>query len=117
MRVQHQSLEIHIISRVLCTLIARLLPTSARHILSTAKAQTPVQVEYLVAVRSDSLNPSVKKSMTRAPVIWPKPCIENTAPIIAPRHLVVANLQSYQNVNRRNILAETDSDVMIEDNG
>jgi hypothetical protein len=94
-----------------------IVPTSARHILSTAKAHTPVQVEYLVAVRSDFLKPRVKNSMTKAPVIWPKPCMENTAPIMAPRHLVVANLHSYQYSNCLNTIEETNSDVIIEDSG
>lgn len=68
------------------------LPMSVRHILSTARAQTPVHFAAVEAVKSDSLNPRVKKSITKAPVIWPKPCMEKTAAIIAPRHLVVANL-------------------------
>lgn len=70
------------------------------HILSTASWQTPVQVEGLVAVRRDSLNPTVTIKAMMAAVNCPIPCIAKTAFIIAPLHLVVAN-----------------SDVITEDNG
>lgn len=90
---------------------------SVRHILSTARAQTPVHFAAVEAVKSDSLNPRVKKSITKAPVIWPKPCMEKTAAIIAPRHLVVANLKSVRievvNFNQGIIYSE----VMILDKG
>jgi hypothetical protein len=67
---------------------------------SVASRQAPSQFSYLAAVDSEPLKPAVRISITKAPPSWPKPCMAKTAPIMAPRHLVVAN-----------------SDVMIEDSG
>lgn len=62
-----------------------------RHILSTASWQTPVQVEAFDPVRRDSLKPEVTIKAMMAAANWPIPCMANTAFIIAPLHLVVAN--------------------------
>ncbi len=80
--------------------------------MSTARWQTPLHVAYVAAVLRDPLNPAVTISITKAPVNCPKPyfvlstqrnrseileftltCIAKTEPIMAPLHLVVANLK------------------------
>jgi hypothetical protein len=53
-----------------------------------------VQVAADFADDRDSLKPAVTMSVTRPAVNWPKPCMAKTEPIMAPRHLVVANLMS-----------------------
>src|SRR5437773_11506221 len=94
-------------------------PMTTRHILSTARPHTPEQVATVDAVFSDSLKPeAVIKAIAAAPNC-PIPCIANTAPIIAPRHFVVANLarggQPTGKLHNHNCIAY--SDVMIQDSG
>src|SRR4051794_20546602 len=69
-------------------------PIRVRHILSTAIWQSPVQVALVLAPSSEPLKPRVTKSMTKAAQSWPRPCMAKTAAIMAPLHLVVANLEA-----------------------
>ena len=67
-------------------------PIMTRHILSTASPQTPPQFATLVEVIRDCLKPETTIKATIPAANWPIPCMAKTEPIIAPRHLVVANL-------------------------
>jgi hypothetical protein len=66
---------------------------------------------------TSELNKSLIRSMmtVEIPRTWPKPCMAKTAPIIAPLHLVVANLDT--SVNCKRFEYETYSEVIIEESG
>lgn len=59
---------------------------------SPASWQASWQLEKCAVVcKNDPLNAVVVINATAAAANWPIPCMENTAAIIAPRHLVGAN--------------------------
>src|SRR5947209_3822199 len=92
-------------------------PMMTRHILSTARPQTPPQAATFFAVKRDSLKPAVTTKATMAAANCPMPCMANTEPIIAPRHFVVANLARLAEESLFHDRWMAYSDVMIEESG
>src|SRR5579862_1774227 len=73
-------------------------PVIIRHILSAARAQSPSHLSAVPKGWREPLKVSVTVRATRAAANCPKPCMANTEPIMAPRHLVVANLTAIRRV-------------------
>ena len=95
-------------------------PTMIRQAWSAAIRHSVSQSAALENRMKVFLKATVVIKATIAAVSCPRPCIEKTAEVMAPRHLVGANLDQYLAhilQEYANIGEETYSEVMTDDSG